>query len=993
MNATSPGKRSARAEPAARNGRAVQFGDYCLLPHEAKLLRRGDEVHLEPKAWAVLDLLVHRCGTLVSKRDLLEHAWPGVVASDAALSQTIVRLRAALRDNPRSPRFIATVPRRGYRFVAELREPGRDEAAIAPPRVRCVGREADLRVLDKQAAQASARVRRMVFVRGEIGMGKTTLLESFRQSLADDWWVANGQCIEHYGPGEPYLPILDAFEQFYRGADSVRLRAQLVRRAPSLLQQMPWLLDEREGLAMRNEVVVGTRPRVLREMAAALEALSNARPVVLILEDLHWSDPATLDFLNFLARRRSGARLMVVGSYRPSHASASNHPIEPAVRDLERRALARSINLRPLGRDAAEQAVADRFAGAAIPRRTIDWIFERTEGHPLFVSAVCDQLEESGAIARRGGAWHVDREIDLGAVGTAPRGLGDVVDSQLSAMTEGDQSILEAASVVGMTFAAATVAHAIGRSAISLEDVEAACDRISRESNLLVVAPERVWDDGTRTSAYRFRHVLYRTVLYDRLSATQRRRLHRRAGKRLEEAGRRESHSASAELALHFERGGDERRAVHYLVQASRHARSLFAEREAETYLASALPHIQRLAAGPETDLLEVGVRTNLSLTRLLRTTVDAELELSMERVAELLAAAPDDPSIFPFLRATWRVGFVRSRPELAAEIARRMASVAAISGRADYEVEAESATALARLMGGALQDATCALARAAARYDELDRADGERARSPRLRWCEVGAQIHTFLGWTLALGGDFTAARDAWQRCRGIIESGPVHPFTICGAEFTIAANEGSIGNTESAAAACERALKMAHDHEFRGLHDALLVQRGWIDALAEGATSISRPTRAAWNRIDPVEQTAPHPLTALYFAELCASPRAAREGLALVELLRRDCDGRALHWYDPAIAHAEAVLRLEAPRTAGLADARRSLSLAVDIAERQGAWTLALRSAVQWNRIARDTPSRRALAKARGRIRAAPTPALIVEADRLLREAASSA
>ena len=167
---------------------------------------------LTPKAFAVLRYLVAHPDRVVTRDELWEAVWPGVIVSEAALNVCVRELRQALGDTPQAPRFIATMPRRGYRFIG----PGPDTGGArevgspaAPPSltlqsVDLVGREAELRQLQGWLAQAQAGARQVVFVTGEPGIGKTAVVDAFLARLTPDptLWVAWGQCLEHYGVGE-----------------------------------------------------------------------------------------------------------------------------------------------------------------------------------------------------------------------------------------------------------------------------------------------------------------------------------------------------------------------------------------------------------------------------------------------------------------------------------------------------------------------------------------------------------------------------------------------------------------------------------------------------------------------------------------------------------------------------------------------------------------------------------------------------------------------
>ena len=163
--------------------------------------------------------------------------------------------------------------------------------------VDLVGREAELNQLLGRLEKALQGERQVVFVTGEAGIGKTTLVEAFLDQIAsrEEVWIGQGQCIEHYGAGEAYLPVLEALGRLCRESGGARLIEHLHQHAPTWLVQMPALLDPTELETLQRKGRGATRERMLREMAEAIEALTQERLLVLRLEDLHWSDLSTLD--------------------------------------------------------------------------------------------------------------------------------------------------------------------------------------------------------------------------------------------------------------------------------------------------------------------------------------------------------------------------------------------------------------------------------------------------------------------------------------------------------------------------------------------------------------------------------------------------------------------------------------------------------------------------------------------------------------------------
>src|SRR5262249_34458669 len=178
-------------------------------------LWRGDQaLALRPKTFALLRYLVAHPGQVLTKAALLEALWPEAMVSEVVLAVCIRELRQVLGDNAQAPRFIETVHRRGYRFIVQLPTVtlAASHPSSPPPLSLLAGRDCDLDALHGALAAALTGVRQLLFITGEAGLGKTALVEAFLTSLeaSEPLWIGRGQCLDHYGAGEAYLPVLEA---------------------------------------------------------------------------------------------------------------------------------------------------------------------------------------------------------------------------------------------------------------------------------------------------------------------------------------------------------------------------------------------------------------------------------------------------------------------------------------------------------------------------------------------------------------------------------------------------------------------------------------------------------------------------------------------------------------------------------------------------------------------------------------------------------------
>jgi len=288
-----------------------QFHSFRLDTVNHCLWRGEERVSLAPKAFDVLRYLVEHADRLVTQDEILNALWPETYVNPEVIKKYVLGIRKALSDPRDKPEFVETFPRRGYQFVAPVSE------VISGAPVGCgintarkmVGREGAMAELDNYLSQALNSQRQVVFVTGEAGIGKTTLVDAFHQAIANrpNLRIIRGQCVEGFGGKEAYYPVLEAIGQWVREASGGQVVQTLARQAPTWLIQFPSLIKAEQREALQKEIHGATRERMVREICEALETLTAQDPLVLIIEDLHWVDPSTLDFLSAVARRRGPA--------------------------------------------------------------------------------------------------------------------------------------------------------------------------------------------------------------------------------------------------------------------------------------------------------------------------------------------------------------------------------------------------------------------------------------------------------------------------------------------------------------------------------------------------------------------------------------------------------------------------------------------------------------------------------------------------------------
>ena len=573
----------------------MRFDSFRLDVANQCLWRGDTRVSLMPKPFAVLQYLVEHPGRLVTHDQLLGAIWPDTYVQPEVLRRYILEIRRALGDRAEAPQFVRTFPKRGYQFIAAVTEdsplPARENAS--PAAKHLVGRSAPLADLDRCLIQALEGRRQVVFVVGEPGIGKTSLVDAFQHASAaiGGVAVARGQSVEGFGGKEAYYPLLEAIGQLARGQLRSLVVDTFATYAPTWLIQLPSLLRPEQHAALQRELLGASRERMVRELCEALEVLTQTVPLVLILEDLHWVDNCTLDIISAIARRREHAKLLLLGTFRPADLILSASPLKALRQDLLLHHLSHEVELERLDESDVGEYLAAEFTPGDLPAGLAVIIHRHSDGNPLFMTAMLDHLIRQDVLSQVDGRWMLTTPLEQVDPGV-PETLRQMLEMQLQHTTEAQQRLLTCASVVGQRFTAWAVATMLSDDSA---DVEQLCEGLVQRQQFLKAAGTRDYPCGTTAVEYQFRHWLYRDVLYRRLNPASRVGFHRRLAEGFEALGSMVQSEMAAEIALHFEEGHEYERAVHYLLLTAQTAARRYAHGQAVAILEHAgqlLPRI-----------------------------------------------------------------------------------------------------------------------------------------------------------------------------------------------------------------------------------------------------------------------------------------------------------------------------------------------------------------------------------------------------------------
>jgi tetratricopeptide (TPR) repeat protein len=390
---------------------------------------------------------------------------------------------------------------------------------------------------------------------------------------------------------------------------------------------------------------------MLREMAEAVEALTAERPLVLVIEDVHWSDYSTLDLLAMLARRRGPARLLLLVTYRPADVIVSGHPLRAMKQELQAHGQCEELSLGFLTVTEVNQYLAARFPQQQFPSELGRVLHQSTEGNPLYMVNVVDDWVSQRVLVETEGQWQLSTKVEALAAGV-PESLRQMIERQLERLTPEEWRMLGTASVVGGEFSTAAVA-------VGLEEkrdrVEEWCEGLAKREQFVRMRGMETLADGVVIGRYGFVHALYQQTLYERLAAARRVRLHRCIGEWGEKTYGARVREHAAELAVHFERGQDYTKAITYHHQAGENAVRRSAHREAIAHLTQGLELLAMLPDSPERMRNEINLQVTLGPALMATKGYAAsEVEQAYTRARVLCEQEENTPHLLPVLYGLW---------------------------------------------------------------------------------------------------------------------------------------------------------------------------------------------------------------------------------------------------------------------------------------------------------------------------------------------------
>jgi tetratricopeptide (TPR) repeat protein/KaiC/GvpD/RAD55 family RecA-like ATPase len=418
----------------------------------------------------------------------------------------------------------------------------------------------------------------LVFVHGEAGIGKTRLVRELgAYARSRGVQVLYGRCpaLFRMDGVPPYILWKEVVKDYletctpeqlhrvigYYPAEVAKLVPEISQTLRSIPQSFPISPEQEQN-------------RLFEAVSQFITNISRETPLLVVLDDLQWTDPSSLLLLHYLARGVQKTPLLLLGAYRSSDIN-DKHPLSPVLTELNRERLPQSISLKRMSLDDISEMIRQILEQDDVPTEFCKMVYEKTRGNPFFAEEVIKSLKEEEVIYREENKWKIKEVSRI----EFPETVKSVLKTRFARLDEECQSVLTFASFVGNDFT-----------------LEAMCALTGIEENKLLELIDKILKTGLikerevrGEGVCSFADILVRDVVYDEVSLLKRKKLHGVVGRALEKAYAKKIDEHFGELASHFLESGDKDKALDYFLKAGEKAQKVYANNEATSYFQSAL--------------------------------------------------------------------------------------------------------------------------------------------------------------------------------------------------------------------------------------------------------------------------------------------------------------------------------------------------------------------------------------------------------------------
>ncbi|MGD0029463.1 MAG: tetratricopeptide repeat protein [Candidatus Bathyarchaeia archaeon] len=449
---------------------------------------------------------------------------------------------------------------------------------IAAKEVPLVDRTEEMNVLKEAVYRAVHGEGGLVFIHGEAGIGKTRLVRELgAYARSRGVQVLYGRCpaLFRMNGVPPYILWKEVIKDYLETCNPEQLYrvigfypAEVAKLVPEIRQRLA-TIPQSFAISPEHE-----QNRLFEAVSQFITNISREAPLLVVLDDLQWTDPSSLLLLHYLARGVQKIPLLLLGAYRSTDIDAK-HPLSPVLTELNRERLPQSVSLKRMSVNDISEMIRQILEQDDVPTEFCKMVYEKTRGNPFFAEEVIKSLKEEEVVYREENKWKI-REISRIEF---PETVKSVLKTRFARLDEECQSVLTFASFVGNDFT-----------------LEAMCALTGIEENKLLELMDRMLKTGLikerevrREGVCSFADILVRDVVYDEVSLLKRKKLHGVVGCALEKVYANKIEEHFGELASHFLESGDNGKALDYFLKAGDRAAKVFANREAVSYFQSAL--------------------------------------------------------------------------------------------------------------------------------------------------------------------------------------------------------------------------------------------------------------------------------------------------------------------------------------------------------------------------------------------------------------------
>jgi class 3 adenylate cyclase/predicted ATPase len=824
-----------------------------------------------------------------------------------------------------------------YCVLQESGARGRLDVAVTRGLTPLVGREQEVGLLVERWEQVKAGQGQVVLLTGDAGIGKSRLVQMLKDHVADEPYIRWECRNSEYYQNTALFPLVDLFQRILRFEAHETPEEKFGKLEHALSQYRVPLEESVQLFAPLLSVPIPENPyppltlspqrqrqKTLETIVAILLELAERQPVLLIIEDLHWTDPSTLELLNLVLDQTPTASVLVLLTCRPTFQPSWSH-----------RAYLTEITVNRLSQPQIKRMTAHVAGDKPLSQEVCVQIADKTDGVPLFVEEITKAILESGHLKEVDGHYHLTGSLPSMAI---PATLQDALMARLDRLVTA-KAVAQYAAVIGRQFAYDLLS--------TVSQLDAAT--LQRELGRLVEA-EIVYQRGVPPQAtYTFKHALIQDAAYESLLKSTRQQYHQRIAQVLEAQFPDTALLQPELVAHHYTEAGLSAQAVLYWQKAGQRAVERSAYAEAITHLSKGLEVLKTLADTPEHLQQELDLQLALGpVLVVIRGPASPAVEQAYARAQELCQQVGETPQHFPVLWGLWRFYNNRAEYQRARALGERLLSLAQQVHDAALLLEAHHALWATLLWSGEFASARAHLEQGSALYDPQQHHAHARLYGHDPGVCGLSCAALSL--WSLGYPDQtLQSMREALTLAQAL-----AHPPSLAPALDFATMLHQSRREQQATYERAEALMALATAQGFAQHLALATIMRGWVLAAqgqgAEGTAQL-RQGLAAYQATG-TERRRPYYLALL--AEAYGSIGQTAEGLSLLAEALATVDRTGERGWAAELHRLQGELLLaQAGERQRVSEAEACLHQALDVARRQQAKSWELRAAMSLSRL----------------------------------------